>query len=391
MIPGHEEETILKYDYIQIFLLNSSSYNARTQEMITQARVQGRHLFVYRYKENMERIKGEAEKVETNGETDYVYDSVYDPSAGEVEAIGRYLKKGRYVILHNLVYSDKEIAKIHTEWTGRILWFVWGGDLYRLPEIQNRCYMFVRSIYRLVRLRVYDRVMADKIIRKFFLINAVFPCDRAQIRRRFGKGPVVTGLSYSPGIFTEDFINWQMPYENHKKLHVMIGHSAYRFLKHKKYLKLFHKWKGKVRLFLPMNYGDMPYADQILAYAYRLYGNDDVVILRKSMTQKEYFQFLCGMDIAVFDYKQQSALANIGELMYLRKKIYLNAEGVLYKGYRQMGLEVSDVRELKTKTLAEIAKRGTYERNHVYAAKAFDREKLEQSYRNFFMRLEQIQ
>ena len=382
--------TSQNYDYIYFFLLDSSGYNARMQDMITAAGVRGRHLFVYRYKENMEEIRETGGRKGEDKAADRVYDSVHDPSISRVEAIGRYLKKGRYVILHNLVYSDKEIAAIRTEWAGRILWFVWGGDLYRLPEIQNRFYMFVRSIYRLVRLRVYDRAAADKVIRKFLLINAVFPGDRAQIRRRFGKGPVVTGLPYSPGIFTEDFISWQAPYESHQKLHVMIGHSAYRFLQHKKYLKLFYRWKGNVRLFLPMNYGDMPYADRIGAYAYRLYGKDDVVILRRSLTQREYFQFLCGIDVAVFDYKQQSALANIGELMYLRKKIYLNPEGVLYKGFRQMGLEVSDVRELKTKTLTQIAATGACEKNHAYAAKAFDRKILEQSCRNFFHRLEQL-
>ena len=48
------------------------------------------------------------------------------------------------------------------------------------------------------------------------------------------------------------------------------------------------------------------------------------------MPLEKYIQFLWKMDIAIFDFKQQAALGNIMNLLYMGKKIFLPSDNIMY-------------------------------------------------------------
>lgn len=78
-----------------------------------------------------------------------------------------------------------------------------------------------------------------------------------------------------------------------------------------------------IKIVLPLSYGDISYAETIETYARTLYG-DKVLILRENLGFLDYVKLIKTIDIAIFDYKHQSALGNIMLLLLWGKKfIYL--------------------------------------------------------------------
>jgi len=126
----------------------------------------------------------------------------------------------------------------------------------------------------------------------------------------------------------------------------MIGHSAYHFLNHKYLLEKLEKYKDEnILISIPLNYGDNAYAKQIEELAIKIYGYK-VEIIKNYMESDEYLKYLMTVDIAIFDYRHQAALANIYLLLYMEKKLFLNSRGIIYKGMTNEHVKVFQVEDI---------------------------------------------
>ena len=78
------------------------------------------HLFVCQHKNNFDRISNKS-------------NAVYDPSICDINHINNYLCQSKYVVFHSLEYTKKQINSLGIENPKRIIWCIWGHDLYKIP------------------------------------------------------------------------------------------------------------------------------------------------------------------------------------------------------------------------------------------------------------------
>ncbi len=183
--------------------------------------------------------------------------------------------------------------------------------------------------------------MKDQRINNFFAVCIGFRGDASQVKLRFKDNVHIFSAPY---FFSRNELNYydniiadRKSTENH--CNIMIGHSAYPFLNHKKMLNKLTEFKHEnMTIYLPLSYGIKAYASEVGEYAKSLFG-DKVVIIDSYMNFDEYAEFLSTIDIAIFDNKRQTALSNIFILLYFNASLFFNSKGYMAAA---MGLEGID-------------------------------------------------
>ena len=74
------------------------------------------------------------------------------------------------------------------------------------------------------------------------------------------------------------------------------------------------------------------------------------------LSYKQYVELLNEMDIAIFDAKISYALGNINILRLLKKKIFLNENGVIRRAFDLEGFPYMCISDLKNISFEEFAK-----------------------------------
>ena len=304
------------YSYIHLFLHTAKIFNHGAQHMVEELSHARNHLFVYAWEESLPVRRTEQ--------------TILDNSIMGLDGLRKYMEMADYVVVHHLTYSYEQLAALTEEEASKIIWFVWGNDLYRMPARQDRLYLLVRKMYRVLRGKEKYKEQARRTVSHFHAINAGFVGDRDYLRRTFGDKVRLYDASYPMGYFAEDLERWADT-TPHQKLGVLIGHCAAKYIKHKKYLQKLLPYKGKIHLYVPLSYGVDAYSKKIRGLPAALYGEENVTVPLTRMSPEEYVKMLSRVDVAIFDYKQQAGLGNIYLLMYLGKKIFLNPQGTLYK------------------------------------------------------------
>lgn len=365
----------MKYKYTHLFLHPSPLFNYEAEMQIRRSCYNvDRHLFVYR---NMESAHSDAK------ERDNV---IIDSNLDDIHTCFFYLKESDFIVIHNLIYSYKQLKSIPNEYCNRIIWFVWGGDLYRLPSRQDTFYLALRAVYRSISFKDYGKRIARKKINLFKLINANFIGDRLYLRTLFNNVPL-SDAPYPMGLLNKDLDEWAntsfLPLFSGKT--ILIGHSGFPFLNHKKYINFFSKFKQKIRVILPLNYGDKEYSDYIESYSKDVLG-DSAIVIRKPLTHSQYAALLNQVDIAIFDFKQQAALGNIYMLLYYKKKIYLNPKGVLFKGFKSIDIKVYSTRDLFNSSYNDIFYTSDdFSINHDYSSNFFSEQSINKKWNSIFV------
>lgn len=326
-------------------------------------------LFVYRYDCDKSDI-GQRENV------------IKDDSIGSVISIDRYLEIGKYVFIHGLNYSDEDMAGIKKNTAKRVVWCVWGHDLYSFFGHRNIIYNFLWDLYHDIK----SKFLKSKAFGKKKLFRAYvagFSGDRYYIEKKYHARGKVYDAVYPMGYYLSDIKKWETVRErNDYKIRVMVGHSAFPFINHKSVIDRLACMKERMQVYIPLSYGVMDYATEIKEYAYRALGAENVVILDKMLTPQEYFCILQEIDAAVFDFDNQSAYGNMLVLLYLNKPLFLSKNGVMYKGFKRDGLDVWTIEDIFK--YDSIVKRMTNTINREYAASILAYEKIQAKWRKLY-------
>lgn len=352
-----------KYRYIHFFMHNSTLFNIQFQNFIEENATCRNQLFVYRYR---------GEEVSKK----HQMDTVYDKNIDNVSSVNKYLKKGCCIVVHNLAWEYSELKKIDNIDAQKIIWCVWGGDLYRYPKKLNFFWSGIRSIYHVFNGKYMTQYIAKQKICMFNGIVASFIGDRNYVKQKLHYNGKLYNAVYPMGYWKEDIDRWTnegKTYKPKEKLNILIGHSGFSFLKHEKYLRKLLKYKNKINIVLPLNYGDDGYIEYIAELAEKLYSANELTIIRENMSQENYCKLLMNIDIAVLDFEHQAALGNIYLLMYLKKHIYLNSKGILYNSFRKLGLTVFDCDIIGHAELKQLHVENDFTKNRHYATEMFDK------------------
>ena len=364
-----------QYDFIHVFTMGSKIFNLSTVQLIKKVADNFRNLFVFRYEEEYLAAKEIAE------------DIVLNKKVGDIEEIKVIEKLGRYIVIHGLIYENNNLVKLMVSQAERVIRCVWGSDIYHVYKYNFMLYKLVRKIYRMIMGNTKDDKKAAKVISSFAAIAVGFKGDYFEIRKRYGRNVPIYSALYPMGYYLEDLEKWREAPKQHDYLNVLIGHSAYRFLHHKKYLKKLRKYGKRVKIYLPLSYGNMSYVTEVKTLATKLYDRNQLVIIEDMRSAETYFKLLCQIDVAIFDFEHQAAYGNMLLLMYLNKKIYLSTSGVMYRGFQQMGLEVDDAKKIGHVDLFKLKDPPISKNNVVYATRQLDLANIENDWKKMFNEL----
>lgn len=282
------------------------------------------------------------------------------PEAFSVDYINENAKNYKRIVLHSLFLSPNEIIRLSDEAASKIVWIVWGHDLYSVHKKKKYSFEYItketihciKKVLRGTYVRQYQS--NQKIRRKVGLFQCIgigFPYDERMIRKKYGKKPkVVFGPVFS-NVNLEPILNdLRVKHEtlNCDCINILVGHSGFEFMEHEKYLSKLRRYKKEnIHIFLVLAYGaSQDRVDQISNSAFRIFGKDKVTIISDLMGKMEYLSFLSNIDIAIFPFLHQSGLGNTKMLAYMGAKMYFDPRGVLAKGFMQGGVKTFDCRAI---------------------------------------------
>ena len=310
--------------YIHIMSMNSFYYNETVINMINDRNDlfdKKQHTFVVNNQEGYQKFK------KTNN---IIYDEKMC-SEKNLKNLKKYIDDADFVFLHSNPLTVTQLLYLDTKRLRKIIWVVWGHDLYVLPNnnvegLKSKIKVF---IYNLFFKKICEKIRVNKI-KKFYGIGIGFKYDAIEVRRRFGNDTRIFLLMYGYKKNLSQEVTTNLKTKKHTDSYkIMIGHSAFPFLNHKEILDKLLKYKDEnIIISLPINYGDMTYANEIKEYAKKLF-KDKVEIIDKYLPYEQYVKYISSVDCCILDYKHQSALGNIYLLLQNGTKLFLNKDGII--------------------------------------------------------------
>ncbi|MEE0265485.1 MAG: TDP-N-acetylfucosamine:lipid II N-acetylfucosaminyltransferase [Acutalibacteraceae bacterium] len=346
-----------KYDFVHFFLINSPVYNPATEKMLKAHSGMFSHLFVYAHKENF----GEPAP-----------DRACDHTIIEsVKAIKEYLKQGKYVVLHALEYSNRQLLALDKATAKRVIWCIWGHDVYlSVTPTAN-----ANPIYGAIK-KMYHAVLSQKkrsVVNSFKGIFVGFNEDGNYLKSKYGNNISIYKAQYPLGYSIEqiDRITKQDDTDKSSDIQVLIGHSSAPYLNHEKVLNNLKPYAGKIDIHLPLSYGcgGTEYAEKIEKLAVSIFGSEHVYVYKELMETEKYIKILNKIDIAIFDMEFQAALGNIFILLYMGKKLYTQLNGIVGKGLSSESVVIYDANDIGKISFEEFAMNNNTKANIDYAYK----------------------
>ena len=162
--------------------------------------------------------------------------------------------------------------------------------------------------------------------------------------------------------------------EKDSVLNVALYHRGTKEGNHIEILKKLEHLGNKIRIYVPLSYGDKEYIEKVKSYI-KDNCSQNVIVVDEFMEYEEYVAFTNRMDIAVFDCKTSTALGNIAVYLFLEKKIILNRNGVIKKAFDEEDIPHGYVDELETISYEDFAKMPDYPEGVHYSMMPLGREK----------------
>lgn len=232
-----------------------------------------------------------------------------------------------FIFVHALNYNVINIIfRYPKKFALKTIWRTWGHDVfYPKSFIQEP----LKFIFKFILFNLYIRK-----IQQFRLIGIANVCDEI-ICKKYFKNVKTLILPYR-NLGMEGIFKYAYEYGRNikkSKYRIMVGHSGYPSDNHLINLKRLYKYFDKQLIIsLVLSYGEKDYIESVKEKANELFG-DKVEIIQNMMSYEEYIKYLSTVDVAIMDQLFSSALGNISILLYMGKKIYLNRNGIIQKGF----------------------------------------------------------
>lgn len=249
-----------------------------------------------------------------------------------------------YVVFHSLLHDNwlKSCLALHPAFRGKLVWIEWGGDLYRW-----------RSRSGGLKAKLLDRV--NRVLRENCqTVVCIFPPDQDFFRSEFPDSR--TRVFYAPycsGSIAPEYQNYspdsrlRESRSRGEPIYIQVGHSASPAIDHLHTLDALKRFSDQnIRIFLPLNYGDMDYADKVQRRAEELFPGK-VICLREMLAPGDYFALLARVDIGIFHTFRQIALGNIQRMLFRNVKLYLPEQSVMYRYFSENGVPVQTCEDLE--------------------------------------------
>lgn len=277
--------------------------------------------------------------------------------------LAKYINNAQKIFLHGLWIEYANIVLAALFWNLKKLhWLIWGGDLYE---------------YRTNKKYSKKEIIKRFIIKRFGFITPVVYGDYELAKKYYKtRAKCVGEIFYMQ--FYEKYANLTEITPN-KKTIIQIGNSATSSNHHKEVLELLYPYKDKIKIILPLSYGEKQYSDEIKKIALEKFG-DNANILSDFIPLEEYNKILQSTDIAIFATDRQQAMGNIFVLLLLGKKVYLKEGYTHYDFFVKNGFKIFN---LKHFSLDKISTKDAIENKNLILKK-YSKEKQIENFRYVF-------
>lgn len=252
------------------------------------------------------------------------------------------------IIIHGLILTDtqKVLFILNRSIVKKTFWIGWGFGLYNCDNNKN---LISKYIYY-------------SFINKLGGFIGVFPPDISYFKKKFGSkvktfyGPY---CSAEEGKIYKELNEYQKVNLAEKKkknitINIQIGHRSDPILNHIDVLKNLLKYKNQdIMIYIPLNYGDMKYANELSKRSKEMFGNK-VKCIRNKMERKDYYEHLSNMDIMILNCDRQIGLGNIYPLLYMDKKVYLPHTSVMFEYFSSKGIYIEDYNKLYNSSYSQF-------------------------------------
>jgi hypothetical protein len=138
----------------------------------------------------------------------------------------------------------------------------------------------------------------------------------------------------------EDFVGHEFLNQRVKNTGaVLIGNSGSYTSNHIEIIDQLAKHGFSNNVLVPLNYGNVPYADYISAYGTKQLG-DHFKPIREYLPLNEYTQLLLSCSCVIMNHYRQQAMGNIITQLYLGSRVYLNDFTSSYQYLKRLDLNV---------------------------------------------------
>lgn len=272
-----------------------------------------------------------------------------------------FIKKNSFIkILYNydlivIHFLDKRFYPlINLKNRPPILWIGWGGDYYFL--IQNLqlhkpitkftfipfYYNYLKKIKKIVS---YKKIKKErKLLNKIDFFSPVLKEDYDLIKNN--------NHNFSPKYLDWNYGNVESlvgSYYKQKKISLgdklLIGNSATNTNNHLDIFNILTGLEKELDVVLPLNYGDMKYAEIISKKAKDLFGNR-VEVIEEFLPYDIYLNKLLECSNVIMGQVRQQALGNILISLYFGAKIFFFSDSVVFNFFKKKGVKVYEVTDL---------------------------------------------
>ncbi|MCI8482536.1 MAG: TDP-N-acetylfucosamine:lipid II N-acetylfucosaminyltransferase [Clostridia bacterium] len=135
--------------------------------------------------------------------------------------------------------------------------------------------------------------------------------------------------------------------------YIIIGNSAAEENCHVEVFEMIkHLKDDNIRIVCPLSYGNMDYAEEVIRIGKKIFQNKFEAIT-DYMEYEKYIKFLNKFQVGIFNNDRQQAMGNINALLRMGKKIYIREGTSMWEEYKNFGIQVFDINELKGNSLKQ--------------------------------------
>lgn len=260
------------------------------------------------------------------------------------------------VFIHFLEINKIVFLESHPIKYKKLVWFLWGGDLYNRPEFGNKTIErdtlkiliktdpikeIARKLSNTFRGDIGNMGRVKKFAAKIDVISTTIEKDQQLANEIFGINTV---------FYPFNFYKIDENYKPEKNLesggNIIVGNSGTPTNNH---ISVLNKLKDEDlvgrKIYIPLSYGNKKYANEIIKYGKYFLG-DSFVPLQSFMSINEYDKLLGSCDIAIYNFRRQQGFGNVIKMLLDDKKIYLNHRNSMFDFFHNNHIKVNDIDKL---------------------------------------------
>lgn len=337
------KSTDCRTKYIHLIYRNEVKFSHSLVNFINEPSVglwPERHIFVTPHKMVYEELKS--------------YGNVFLDTSNEC-LINKYAPECDWIICHSF-YDFKDVFKIKRKYLKKIILRYWGGGF----GFQYKRGQFIRNI-----VKIPANIILKKRFESFAAIGIAKNVDMLGLKNKI-KIDRFYLMPYTRLKADKILANAKNnPSEKDGILNIALYHRGTVEGNHIEILKKLDRFENKIRIYVPLSYGDSEYIEKVKTYIEESC-KDNVIVVDEFMEYEKYVQFINKMDIGIFDCTTSTALGNVAIYVFLEKKLLINRKGIIKKAFDEESIPHGYVDELETVAFDKLTEMPEYSKNACY-------------------------